>query len=98
MATLLGGGWIASGPSGPDRAPQLAWPKGLEYVPREGAGEVQSPLRGAAAAALRIGDRVWLRHTKAGEISEHLDDFAVVDGDRIVETARTYRGEGKVFL
>ncbi len=98
MATLLGGGWMASGPAGPDRAPQLAWPKGLEYVPREGAGEVQTPLRGPGAGALQVGDRVWLRHTKAGEISEHLDTFAIVDGDRIVETVPTYRGEGKVFL
>ena len=98
MATLLGGGWIASGPTAPDRSPQLAWPAGLEYVPREGAGEVQTPLRGPGAGALTVGDRVWLRHTKAGEISEHLDDFAIVEGDRIVETVPTYRGEGRLFL
>jgi len=98
MATLLGGGWIASGPPAADRMPQLAYPEGLEYVAREAAGEVQSPLRGAAAAALQVGDRVWLRHTKAGEISEHLNEFAVVDDGRIVETLPTYRGEGKAFL
>jgi D-serine deaminase-like pyridoxal phosphate-dependent protein len=62
------------------------------------AGEVQTPLRGAAAATLRVGDRVWLRHTKAGEISEHLNSFAVVDDGKIVETIPTYRGEGKAFL
>ena len=98
MATLLGGGWIASGPTAADRSPYLAWPEGLQYIPREGAGEVQTPLRGKAAAALRIGDRVWLRHTKAGEISEHLDEFAIVDGEQVVETVPTYRGEGRVFL
>ena len=98
MATLLGGGWIASGPPAPDRMPQLAWPQGLEFVAREAAGEVQSPLRGKAAAALRVGDRVWLRHTKAGEISEHLNELAMVDGDTIVESMPTYRGEGKAFL
>lgn len=98
MATLLGGGWIASGPPAADRLPQLVWPEGLSYVAREAAGEVQSPLRGAAAAALRVGDRVWLRHTKSGEISEHLNEFAMVDGDRIVDTMPTYRGEGKAFL
>ena len=98
MATLLGGGWIASGPTAPDRSPQLAWPAGLKYVDREGAGEVQTPLRGKGAAALQLGDRVWLRHTKAGEISEHLDDFAVVEGEQLVETVPTYRGEGRVFL
>ena len=59
---------------------------------------MQTPLRGPGAGALRVGDRVWLRHTKAGEISEHLDDFAIVEGDRIVETVPTYRGEGRLFL
>ncbi len=98
VATLLGGGWVASGPHGVDRMPQLAWPAGLEYVPREMAGEVQTPVRGHAAGVLAVGDRVWLRHTKAGELSEHLDGFAMVDGERIVETMRTYRGEGHVFL
>ena len=98
LATLLGGGWIASGPPAPDRMPQLAWPEGLEFLAREGAGEVQSPVRGAAAARLAVGDRVWLRHTKAGEASEHLNEFAVVDGDTIVDTVPTYRGEGKAFL
>ncbi len=98
MVTLLGGGWVASGPPAADRMPQLAWPEKLEYVAREMAGEVQSPLRGAGAGALTVGDRVWLRHTKAGELSEHLTAFAIVDGDRIVETVPTYRGEGKAFL
>lgn len=98
MATLLGGGWVASGPPAPDRLPRLAWPEGLTFVAREMAGEVQSPLRGPGAADLRVGDRVWLRHTKAGEISEHLNEFAMVDGDRIVDTMPTYRGEGKAFL
>ena len=98
MATLLGGGWIASGPPDESRLPKLAWPEGLKYVGREMAGEVQSPLRGPAAAALQVGDRVWLRHTKAGELSEHLDSFAMVDDGVIVETMQTYRGEGKAFL
>jgi D-serine deaminase-like pyridoxal phosphate-dependent protein len=98
MATLLGGGWIASGPPTPDRMPELVWPTGLAMVPREMAGEVQTPLRGAGAAGLSVGDRVWLRHTKAGELSEHLGGFAIVDGDRIVDQLPTYRGEGKAFL
>ncbi|QNE47604.1 amino acid deaminase/aldolase [Glaciihabitans sp. INWT7] len=98
MATLLGGGWVASGPPGVDRLPVVAWPEGTKMVPNEMAGEVQTPLTGEAAARLQVGDRVWLRHTKAGELSEHLDAFVLVDGDRVVESAPTYRGEGKVFL
>ncbi|GAA1737719.1 D-serine deaminase-like pyridoxal phosphate-dependent protein [Chryseoglobus frigidaquae] len=98
IATLLGGGWIASGPPGPDRLPQVVWPQRLRMLSTETAGEVQTPLRGPAAAGLRVGDRVWLRHTKAGELAEHLDLYAVVDGDRVVGELPTYRGEGKVFL
>jgi D-serine deaminase-like pyridoxal phosphate-dependent protein len=98
MATLLGGGWIASGPPARDRMPKLAWPEGLEFIAREMAGEVQTPLRGPGAGALEVGDRVWLRHTKAGELSEHLAEFAVVDGASVVASLPTYRGEGMVFL
>jgi D-serine deaminase-like pyridoxal phosphate-dependent protein len=98
MATLLGGGWIASGPPGVDRLPIVAWPEGLKMAPREMAGEVQTPVIGANAAALRVGDRAWLRHTKAGELAEHLNEFALVDGDRVVDMLPTYRGEGKAFL
>ena len=67
-------------------------------APLEGAGEVQTPLSGAAAEQLRVGDRVWLRHTKAGELSEHVNEFLLVDGDAVVETLPTYRGQGKAFL
>ncbi|PWB97236.1 alanine racemase [Salinibacterium hongtaonis] len=97
-ATLLGGGWIASGPPGVDRLPRIAWPSGLRMVSREMAGEVQTPVVGAAAENLAIGDRVWLRHTKAGELSEHLNEFAIVDNGTIVDTVPTYRGEGAAFL
>ena len=97
-ATILGGGWIASGPPGPDRLPLIAWPSGLELLPREMAGEVQSPVTGPGARALRVGDRVWLRHTKSGELAEHLNRFAVVDGEAVVDELPTYRGEGQAFL
>ncbi|WP_419819331.1 amino acid deaminase/aldolase [Glaciibacter flavus] len=97
-ATLLGGGWIASGPPGNDRLPQIAWPSGLKMVPREMAGEVQTPVTGPGARALRLGDRVWLRHTKSGELAEHVDEFALIDGGEVVGTLPSYRGEGRVFL
>ncbi len=98
VATLLGGGWIASGPTSPDRQPQLVWPEGLKTLPREASGEVQTPVTGAAAARLSVGDRVWLRHTKAGELSEHLNAFALVSNGELVGELPTYRGEGKAFL
>jgi D-serine deaminase-like pyridoxal phosphate-dependent protein len=98
IATVLGGGWIASGPPGQDRLPRPAWPAGLSMLPREEAGEVQTPLRGDAARELAIGDRVFFRHVKAGELSEHLDEFLLVEDGRILSSLPTYRGEGKVFL
>ncbi|MFE6967352.1 alanine racemase [Agromyces sp. NPDC057679] len=97
-ATILGGGWIASGPPAPDRLPRIVWPEGLVMEPREMAGEVQTPVSGRAARRLEVGDRVWFRHTKSGELAEHLNEFAVVDGDETVDMIPTYRGEGKAFL
>lgn len=98
VATLLGGGWTASGTPGNDRLPRVVWPEGLRMAPREMAGEVQTPVIGRAAQSLRPGDRVWLRHTKSGELSEHINAFGVVDDGRVVDTLPTYRGEGKAFL
>lgn len=96
--TVLGGGYLASGPTGPARAPQPYLPAGLRYAPEEGAGEVQTPLLGQAAGDLRLGDRVWFRHAKAGELCEHFDALHLVDGDTVVEPVPTYRGEGRTFL
>ena len=97
VATLAGGGWIASGPPGTDRMPVLADPPGLRYAAQEGAGEVQTPVRGRSAAALRIGDHVWLRHAKSGEPAEHLDVLHVVSDGAVADQWPTYRGEGKAF-
>ena len=69
-----------------------------EAAPREMAGEVQTPVTGDNAAGLRIGDRVWFRHTKSGELSEHVEEFALVEGGEVVGAVPTYRGEGKAFL
>ncbi|MCS6712625.1 amino acid deaminase/aldolase [Brachybacterium sp. EF45031] len=97
-ATLLGGGWIASGPAGADRLPTIAVPQGLSYAPTEGPGEVQTPVIGPAADALRLGDLVWLRHAKSGEPAEHALRYHAVRGDEVVTALPTYRGEGQFFL
>ena len=96
--TVLGGGWVASGPAGTDRVPTPWWPAGLTLVPEEGAGEVQTPLTGPAAEDMAVGDRVWFRHAKAGELCEHVTDIHLVRGDDVVETVPTYRGEGHAFV
>ncbi|MFG3709454.1 amino acid deaminase/aldolase [Micromonospora sp. NPDC047730] len=98
LATVLGGGWVASGPAENSRLPRPWLPGGLKLVGTEGAGEVQTPLAGAAAATLRVGDRVWFRHAKAGELCEHVNELHLVEGDAVVATVPTYRGEGHAFL
>jgi D-serine deaminase-like pyridoxal phosphate-dependent protein len=98
IATVLGGGWIASGPAERSRLPRPWLPAGLRLVGTEGAGEVQTPLTGAAADRLRVGDRVWFRHAKAGEVCERVNELHLVDGDAVVASVPTYRGEGHAFL
>lgn len=98
VATVLGGGWIASGPAEPSREPTPWLPEGLTFRPDEGAGEVQTPLRGPAADTLALGDRVWFRHAKAGELCEHVNTLHLIDGDEVVAAVPTYRGEGHAFL
>ncbi|GAA2752121.1 alanine racemase [Amnibacterium kyonggiense] len=94
VATLEGGGWIASGPVGPDRRPLPVWPRGLDYEPREQAGEVQTPVRGGRLA---VGDRVVLRHTKSGEPAERLAAYRLVRSGALVGEWPTYRGEGATY-
>ena len=96
--TVLGGGYVASGPAGRDRLPSVYAPAGLRLLRSEGAGEVQTPLRGAAARTLRIGDRVWMRHAKAGELCERFDALHLMHGARLIGAAATYRGQGRAFL
>ena len=100
VATVLGGGYPASGPADRFRAPLPHLPEGLSFTANEGAGEVQTPLLGAAADRLRVGDRVWMRHAKAGELCERFDTLHLIDSDTgaYVGAAPTYRGEGRTFL
>ncbi|MDT9594667.1 alanine racemase [Nocardioides zeae] len=96
-ATVHGGGYAASGAAGPDRSPQPWAPPGLRLTGLEGAGEVQTPLVGPGAAALRIGDLVWFRHAKSGELFEHTDRVHLVRGHAVEDTVPTYRGAGQAF-
>jgi D-serine deaminase-like pyridoxal phosphate-dependent protein len=98
IATALGGGYLASGAGDRSRLPSPHLPPGLRLDAQEGAGEVQTPLLGPPAADLRPGDRVYLRHAKAGELCERFTTLHLVEGDRIVEEVPTYRGEGRCFL
>lgn len=97
IVTVYSGGYLASGPPGWSRVPQPLEEQGLRLMRTEGTGEVQTPLKGAAAARISLGDRIWFRHAKAGELAERFTHLALVDGVAVVGEAATYRGEGQCF-
>jgi D-serine deaminase-like pyridoxal phosphate-dependent protein len=97
VATVSGGGLVASGPTGADRSPAPWAPPGLRLTGLEGAGEVQTPLTGPAASALAIGDLVWFRHAKAGEVAEHVAVAHLLAGSEIRDVVPTYRGAGNTW-
>ncbi|GAW49525.1 MULTISPECIES: amino acid deaminase/aldolase [unclassified Nocardioides] len=97
MATVHGGGLVASGPVGADRLPTPWAPAGLHLTALEGAGEVQTPLTGRAAALLEIGDLVWFRHAKSGELFEHALSVHLLSGSEFVDAVPSYRGCGQAF-
>jgi D-serine deaminase-like pyridoxal phosphate-dependent protein len=98
VATALGGGYLASGPGDEARLPSPWLPAGLRLDAQEGAGEVQTPLLGEAAAGLEIGERAYFRHAKAGELCERFDALHLLEGEEIVDVVPTYRGDGQTFL
>jgi D-serine deaminase-like pyridoxal phosphate-dependent protein len=98
VVTALGGGYLASGSADAARLPRPHLPAGLRLDGQEGAGEVQTPLIGAAADGIAIGERVYMRHAKAGELCERFASLHLIEGERIVEEVPTYRGEGQCFL
>jgi D-serine deaminase-like pyridoxal phosphate-dependent protein len=96
--TCRGGGYVASGPPGEDKAPAPELPEGAELLDEEGAGEVQTPVRYDGPVDLDYGDPVVLRHAKAGELCRSFRELHLVRGDEVVETVPTYRGDGRCFL
>jgi len=92
--TCFGGGYPASG-TGPDRAPTPYLPDGIRLLPNEGAGEVQTPI--TSPVRLSLGDLVFFRHAKAGELCERFNELHLIRGDKVVDVVKTYRGEGKAF-
>ena len=97
VATVAGGGLVASGPAGHDRLPVPWAPPGLHLTSLEGAGEVQTPLGGPGASALLVGELVWFRHAKSGEVAEHVLEAHLLRGNEIVEIVPTYRGTGHAW-
>jgi D-serine deaminase-like pyridoxal phosphate-dependent protein len=95
---LFSGGYIASGTGTRNRLPVPFGPKGLRLTRAECAGEVQTPVLGDAADQLRLGNRVWMRHAKAGELAERFTHYHVIEpGSQESRPVPTYRGEGQCF-
>jgi D-serine deaminase-like pyridoxal phosphate-dependent protein len=97
IITCFGGGYIASGGIGPLKVPVIMDPPGLTFFEREGAGEVQTPMTGESARSFKVGDLVFMRYAKAGEMNERFNDLYLVSKDKPTRTTPTYRGMGWNF-
>lgn len=98
LITCAGGGYVASGEIGIDRLPEPYLPPGLRLTRLEGAGEVQTPLILPPDVRIELGDPVFFRHAKSGELMERFNEVLLIRGDRVEARARTYRGEGWALL
>jgi D-serine deaminase-like pyridoxal phosphate-dependent protein len=98
IVTCAGGGYVASGPAGPDRLPRPWLPAGCTLIAAEGTGEVQTPVRHPANVALAPGDPLLFRHAKAGELCERFNELLLIAGGKVVDTVATYRGDGQCFF
>ncbi len=96
--TCQGGGYVASGAAGPDKLPSPYLPAGARLIPQEGAGEVQTPLVYEGNEPLSLGDPIFLRHAKAGELCERFNALLLLSNGHVVDAVLTYRGQGKCFL
>ncbi len=96
--TCLGGGYIASGAVGLEKQPQPYLPQGARLDSLEGAGEVQTPIKYRGPIPLHLGDPVFMRHSKAGELCEHFTHLLLVAHGSIQDEVTTYRGDGQCFI
>ncbi len=95
--TANGGGYTASGPlEGKLPVPYL--PKGIKLIKNEAVGEVQTPFTYNGKDELIFGNPIFFRHAKAGELCERFNELIVVSNNKVIDTYKTYRGEGKCFL
>lgn len=96
--TCLGGGYTSSGAGGPETLPRPHLPEGAKLTPFEGAGEVQTPIKYRGEERLSLGDPIFMRHAKAGELCERFERLYLCRDEEVVEEALTYRGQGQCFL
>lgn len=92
--TCYGGGYVASGAAGKAKLPVPYLPEGAMLLANEGAGEVQTPVVYRGPQLLQIGDPIFFRHAKAGELCEHFKALYLIQGGEVVDCVPTYRGDG----
>ncbi|MBU2511664.1 alanine racemase [bacterium] len=99
MVTCQGGGYTASGSVGIDKLPYPTLPRGMQLLPLEGAGEVQTPLiLHEECPDLQLGDPVFFQHAKGGELSERFNEYYLIQDGCIINKVNTYRGDGFAFI
>jgi len=96
--TCAGGGYIASGSAGSDKLPKPYLPEGAKLTGNEAAGEVQTPVIYKGMEHLQLGDPIFMRHAKAGELCERFKQLVLVSKGKIQERTLTYRGQNQCFI
>jgi len=96
--TCAGGGYVASGATGPDKQPSPYLPEGAKLINQEGGGEVQTPVTYEGRERIRLGDPIFMRYAKAGEMCERFNALIAIAGGQIIDELPTYRGEGQAFM
>jgi D-serine deaminase-like pyridoxal phosphate-dependent protein len=97
IITCKSGGFVASGDAGADKWPVPFLPEGMKMIKNEGFGEVQTPVQIPAGMAIKLGDPLFFRPAKAGEIAERFTDYILIRDNKIVDKMPTYRGFGQCF-
>jgi D-serine deaminase-like pyridoxal phosphate-dependent protein len=96
--TCYSGGYIASGGIGKEKLPVVYLPEAGMLDENEGAGEVQTPvIFPNKAEKLQIGDPIFFRHAKSGEVCERFNEIITLAQGGVIGSLTTYRGEGKNF-
>ena len=81
-----------------NRAPTIFLPDDLKVIDQEGFGEVQTPIIGKGTKNVKLGDPIFCRPAKAGEIAENFNYYYLKRNDELLCTANTYRGDGFRFF
>jgi D-serine deaminase-like pyridoxal phosphate-dependent protein len=96
IATAFSGGYVSSGARA---MPIVHLPAGVTPIPREGFGEVQTPLKyDPRKLQLNPGDVVLCRFGKAGEPLEHFNEVIAISRGKVETRYKTYRGLGMQFF